>query len=574
VRPPALGGARRARFRAPLRADAVARGGARPAPAPAPLGLDRGRAVVVGVIDDAINPLHARFRGPGGETRVDSHWSQDARATAMGTVPFGRAWSRAELEAELARPASTDEARLRRLGLVDPARGGPQPLARRISHGTHVADLAAGFAPGAAPREVRLVTVALPGLVTLDTSGASLAPFLVAALDHVLDQAAARSRAEGFPLPVVVNFSYAVSGGPQDGTHPIETAIDALAAAHEARMRAEFPKAGAKALARARVEVILPSGNSRQDRMHAARAAAASGATRLDLDWRINPGDVTDNLLEIWLPEGAGPPALAVTPPGQTGPLPVAGLAPESPRVLQGPDGAVIGRAAVDVTGPAGKGACRRLLVALAPSAAPAGTRVATAPPGRWRVAVEADLPAGTELRAFVHRDDPPAGYARPGRRSWLEDPSYALYGRNGAPADEDTPATTVRRAGTLSGIATSPGTCTVAGWQGAAPATPPAETRPAPFAGESPPGLPGVDRAARTDRSPVLRGLLAAGTASGSRVALSGTSVAAPQVARARMLHWLGAPAPAPLPVALPADPDREAARRRRLGTEVVPPF
>ena len=66
------------------------------------------------------------------------------------------------------------------------------------------------------------------------------------------------------------------------------------------------------------------------------------------------------------------------------------------------------------------------------------------------------------------------------------------------------------------------------------------------------------VDRAAVADRSPVLRGVLAAGTLSGSRVAMGGTSAAAPRGVRAL---WEGEE-----PGILGGDPDP------RLGSSVLP--
>jgi len=569
----------RARFRAPLRADAIAAGPlSRPGYARQNL-AQQGRAAIVGIIDDAINPLHDRFRAADGGTRVDFFWAQDARATASGTVPFGRAWDRPALEAELARPAATTCDRLHRLGLLDAARGGPAPLAARVGHGTHVADLAAGFDPAEAPRGARIVAVALPALVTLETSGGTLAPFLIAALDHILDRAALISETEGAALPVLVNFSYALSGGPRNGLHLIETAIDALVAAHEARMARAFPSAPVPP-----VQVLLPAGNAHLDRLHAATdPAPAPGRATLEVDWRVNPGDATQNLAEIWLPRDASEVAIALAPPGG---------APQSLEALEagravllhdGPAGPVIGRVAGETqagetqasgaqagavqngrAGDAPGTRLRRVLIALAPTQVAPGAGAWPAPPGRWRIAVSAGLARGETIRVAVLRDEAPAGQRRPGRASWLEHPAYRRFDARGDLETRDQPGCPVRRAGSLSGIATGSRTTVVGGWEGTAQGFPDG-CRPARYAGASADGLREVDLAARADRSRARAGVPAAGIASGSVVAMSGTSVAAPQALRALLLARLGRDAPDAAETGR-ADP--------QLGAALLPPL
>ena len=187
---------------------------------------DPAKLVVVGVIDDAINLGHARFRRGATGSRVDYGWVQDSKAPAgagNGTdfVPFGRELTRAEIEAaQTATQGQGDDVLLRELGLVDFSKTGHNTLARRASHGTHVMDLATGAAADRADINRRIVTVQIPALATLDTSGALLALFAVSGLRFILARARAMSRALAMPVPAVVNFSYGLAGGPHDGTRP------------------------------------------------------------------------------------------------------------------------------------------------------------------------------------------------------------------------------------------------------------------------------------------------------------------------------------------------------------------
>jgi hypothetical protein len=105
----------------------------------------------------------------------------------------------------------------------------------------------------------------------------------------------------------VINFSFGNVAGPHDGTSDLEQAIDEII-----RKRREI----------ARLEVVIPSGNSHLARLHAQitfdaeapedqadRSDGNRGAYQADLNWRVLPDDRTPSFLEIWLPR---------TPPGQS----------------------------------------------------------------------------------------------------------------------------------------------------------------------------------------------------------------------------------------------------------------
>ena len=153
----------------------------------------------------------------------------------------------------------------------------------------------------------------------------------------------------------------------------------------------------------------------------------------------------------------------------------------------------------------------------------------------------------------YVQRDDTPFGYPRRGRQSYLD--HAGAYERDPQTGDyrlqkEGCP---IIYAETLSSIATCPMTSgdhvIVVGAAEASEALPPSDyPPPADYTSSGPTkGRPGPDCSAFADEGDALWGVLAAGTFSGSAVKLSGTSVAAPQIAGqvADQLEAMAYPAP-----------------------------
>lgn len=518
-----------------------------------PTSVSSGRVVVMAVIDDAINVAHERFRAHGGgpHTRVDFAWVQDG--AHEGAVPFGRELTRHTIDQALATHGEDDAAVLGELGLIDFRDGGMRHLGGRLGHGTHVLDLAAGDAPADAADDLRIIAVQLPRLVTRDTSGQHYTAFVFAALEYIL----ARARAiygglgdtGGRKLPLILNFSYGISGGAHDGSNFIEDAIEALTSDTAAGDWLD-------------VYSILPMGNRNLARGHAEAVAAEGGQTALTLPWSVPPGDTTSNYLEIYVPSAA-PFRVAVTLPDGTtrdlGDL-------STPQVLMCPrngariEQAVVARIARDEpvrwTGEAAD--TRRILLALAPSDPQADERSA-APHGLWSVRVSATLNAGERISAWLLRDDFALGHRPLGaQQSFLDDPAYRTNGPDGVVLGrdpQDSPAV-VRRSGACNGMAMSANTVRVGGYMvgGALPNI-------VTYSGTAAGWMRQPLAAAASDRSPTRPGLLVAGLHSGTTVALNGTSVAAPQIARCLADAMMDPPAPAaggaggqpPIPPGLP---------------------
>jgi len=135
-------------------------------------------------------------------------------------------------------------------------------------------------------------------------------------------------------------------------------------------------------------------------------------------------------------------------------------------------------------------------------------------------------------------RDDTPPGFRALGRQSYFEDQGYRRFDYSGHEVETDQADSVVKRAGTINGIATDRQTIVIGGFKRkemvAAPYTAGGPiTIPA---GESDLHRDGPDAVAVSEDSTVHSGILAAGSRSGSVVAMGGTSATAPQISR-----WIG---------------------------------
>jgi hypothetical protein len=498
--------------------------------------------VVVGVIDDAFAFAHQRVRLEDGTTRVEYIWLQDGVCGGMvAAVDYGREYRKPDQGGEkgidtLLNDCTTagvlDEDKLYRLtGVVDFTRDGHKAVARRAAHGTHVVDLAGGFDPRKNRRDRPIVCVQLPWRTTADTSGSRLDPFVLDGIWYILDRADRIALQRGCgPLPVVINFSYGLIAGPHDGTSALEAAIDEVVAAR--KLVATNPP----------LEVILPSGNSHLRRAH-AKVSFRNPTDKLDMSWRVLPDDRTSSFLEIWLPHrpggaGATRMALTVTPPGGVT-SPLLGELDGAGFVWQPHGQPLCWMLYRLVPAPTSRG---RFLVALLPTEF-LDVAGELAPAGIWTVTLHnASLGAAELVQAWIQRDDTPFGYPVRGRQSYFDEACYLRFDGQGREIEEDThpeqvaSACHVKRAGSINALATGAKTIVAGGYlrkelrlarySAGEPITP---TRDLPLD----PNFRKPDAALVSDDSKVHAGVLAAGNRGGGLVAINGTSVAAPQLAR-----------------------------------------
>lgn len=232
----------------------------------------RGGGVIVGIIDGGIDYRHEAFRNDDGTSRILFLWDQRAASDGSGTVPFGRQYDKAAIDAAL---ASGDP-----LGQV--------PHRDTRGHGTHVACIAAGNGRsnddfrGVAP-DADLIVVASRG----ETKTLGRSTSAQAAYQYIVD------RAQGRPL--VINQSQGMNGGGHCGESLLETAIDNLL-----RGRAAI--------------AVKSAGNEQQWRIHAGgELLEGQTATR---DFRVGQGNFRIAILEAWF-DDLDTISIALQPPGE-----------------------------------------------------------------------------------------------------------------------------------------------------------------------------------------------------------------------------------------------------------------
>lgn len=475
------------------------------------------RRTIVAIIDDGLAFAHERFRLRDGRTRVRYFWNQDDATNTNAPAGFG--WGRELSSAEIDRML----AECTHGGLLNEdafyRRAGQDLVHRRAKHGTHVMDIACGADPKQALKEDSqlpdIIAVQLPRWVTEETSGAFLTPNVYAALSYVLSRADQIAVEEGTgPIPVVANLSYGTIAGPHDGTAQLEVAIDQLISARAAPFRVVLP-AGNHYLARCRARLELPKASKRAERIEQLR-------------WRVQPDNRAASFMELWLPELTAEksrPEIAIrvtTPAHERSEWLVANQTWRWPL-----SGAVRFRA----TYVAAAGERPYVFLAMAPTADLRAGPL-TAPSGTWLIEIK-NIGAATRLDAWIQRGDTPFGYPLSGRQSRFEDRDYERFDLAGRVEQVDNMSSRVRREGTINAVATGSHAIVVGAFLRS-------DRKTSEYSGAGGQAMPGAsatirspDLSAVADDTSVLRNLLAAGTRSGSVVAMNGTSVAAPQATR-----------------------------------------
>ncbi|MEM7776085.1 MAG: S8 family serine peptidase, partial [Pseudomonadota bacterium] len=202
--------------------------------------------VAVGIIDDGIAFAHRRFRyldTTGGasveRTRVSRIWLQDIEQAKDSSVAFGKVLTNKDIDELISENGGEDYDIYRTKGFVDfgtyeTSFSSPYKhfsLAHRVAHGTHVADVAAGYEPTDETAALRpIFAVQLPSDVTADTSGTSMASYALQALQKIIHWADYPDGPDqpSRPLPLVVNFSYGFIAGPKDTTQTFEREVQRM----------------------------------------------------------------------------------------------------------------------------------------------------------------------------------------------------------------------------------------------------------------------------------------------------------------------------------------------------------
>ncbi|WP_299409993.1 S8 family serine peptidase [uncultured Roseobacter sp.] len=524
--------------------------------------------VIVGLIDDAIHIGHRRFRDQDGLSRVDFAWIHDAPWAGQNSVPFGREIPGFLTSLAIENNPNDDDALMRELGLIAQEDRPYLPTSLRLhgSHGTHVADLAAGYEPHHSDAlHRRIVAVQLPVFASQDTSGTSLMTSIIAASGYIFARALQMSHHYKVPIPVVVNFSYGFGGGPRIGKHIVERALRKQAEAY--RRETALIQSSSHGGVRAPAELVLPAGNGHLSQTHAVGPRPAVGtAPELDFQLRVQPDDRSSSFVEIWFSAKTKEVVITVTPPdGGSRSFEFDLSGPYSNQTSLDSDyvlaerrrdggqsfeaGTVIARLSLDrpnETPPAARKPHKppkdedctpfwRVVLALGPSKC-LKTNQLPCPHGIWKVACKGHLDGRGSVQAWVQRDEAVGGFGVRGRQAYIEDANHQnnRFDQLGdvMVTDHGQPESIVKRNGTVSGIATNPANdasplLTIGGalWD---------SDRAAVYSSAgNDKKLSAPHFLAPSDSSRILTGINAAATRNGGQVAMGGTSVAAPQVVR-----------------------------------------
>jgi hypothetical protein len=504
------------------------------------------RLPVAAVIDDGIAFLNARFRANPRHTRIRAVWLQASDALSAGDVVCGQVLTGPDIDAHLATGGEEAEVYAQVNRALHPVTDGALTN-RRVAHGTHVLDLAAGAAPWGADamRDLPILAVQLPPQSVRDTAGRRMETYLVQGLRWLLSEALRQAHGTDVP-PMVVNISLGSLAGPGDSHAFLADWLKHEVARH------------ARLTGGAKLRLVIAYGNARLARL------VARGELRLsqpmELIWRTLPDDHTSSHLEIRtdasMVQGL---QVTLTPPSGSG-LPVLEVpwpARETGWQLAGPVAALS-----SIHEPGGTAL---LHLALGPTIGLPG--LPACPPGGWRVALRTTEAEPVRVTARVQRDDTPFGYRTLGRQSWLDHPQgwewdTEARGYLAPRAAADAPGCPVTREGSAVAYAGADDPAILFVAAGRPVTGQPDQLRPSSYSSEGARHLArpgeslGPTLAARGDDGVMLAGRRAAGILSGSVTRLSGTSVAAPDVARSLLCYFRNTP----------ADQQSESAERRAL--------
>lgn len=516
-----------------------------------PHGLAPKQTIVFGIIDDSFNPVHERFlvEDDGGHqsTRFDYLWAQDGISSDanLASVNHGREYTRQDINAVLNQNPNLDETTmLKRLGLIDmrSQEFQPNPLQLNVTHGNFVSNIAAGYSKfDDTAINRRIVAAQLPIMATQDTSGSTLISSIICSIQYIFERAKAMSEATGIALPVVINFSYGLFGGPHNGKHIVEQAFIENSEVYRADVKNLIGGDDVP------VEIVLPAGNNALGQAHAVtkKATRNNQKLNLDLNLRVQPQDQTSSYVEFWLPKNASKTKIEVVlPDGNKENFKLDDLNNPFGQVLAKKLGSKVTQktivARLKLNNPIRdadndpSGNYWRVLLAIAPTLVLDEDRM-PAPAGIWEIKVSAKIPKNACLESWIQRDVAVSGASIEARQAYFEDAVYEDH-RFDALTDisvYDRCDTQIKRNGTISGVATFKSTddekigVTIVGgyqWSNNAGSF---------YSAAGSDITRNVETMVTTDTSRALAGILSIGTNSGSTKSLSGTSVGSPQAAR-----------------------------------------
>jgi hypothetical protein len=515
--------------------------------------------VIVGVIDAGISLGNQRFRDRSGErTRILAAWQQGAArdpAKPQDYLPFGQELYKKDIDAMIDMHSKNavfaEHDFNREAGLVDMVNPhGTRDLAGRHAHGTMVLDLAAGSVSELSDDLIKIIAVNLPNRRSINNSGIFLDYFTLFAVKRIADLADLifrKSRAESkrkddgqiWPdggFPIVINLSFGKNAGSKDGLDHFSAAVHEINTAR--RDTGRLP-----------LQLVIPVGNHNLDQGNAVFHLDPGAES--DIDFKTLPEDQSSNFLEIWsdpLPLKDGellqhvdvPLEIAIVSPNDERLEWVAGHHKQSRMLGQIAKLYCYLRPSKD--SPTYK-VCYTLCTA--PTLLHNQHERPVAPSGRWRISIRNKGIRPVQAFLSVQTDQSIMPHAQTGLLARLEHPDYRrCHETTGRCLDSCDPPSSfaggvpdssaiLRRHGSINSTAASSDVIAVAGYRAS-------DGRPADYSatGQGAPLDPTRSRAfpsvaLPTDDSPALFGAHGAGAASGSVVAMRGTSFAAASATR-----------------------------------------
>ncbi len=284
-----------------------------------PIDGSQSPAKLVAVIDNGLPFAHPDLLSRGGNTivpRFDSIWDQRDDAAAppdwvTTLTPFGALLTQTAMQTLIGSTYSgLDEVRAYAQASY-PVLDGSTPHGCGVSH--LLASCKVGLMDGSrrdfnAWSATAIIGVQLPRPKLEDTAGAWLGFYALAALRHAVNRAGDIAKANRWHL--VANLSYGSLGGPHDGSSMFERAVDELVVWARGPTR------------KSKLDVVMASGNSRHQPVHAVSKLPAGGSAHMRCV--VPPDNPHECQFELWLPakdEVSAPLdptdiTVTVTPPG------------------------------------------------------------------------------------------------------------------------------------------------------------------------------------------------------------------------------------------------------------------
>jgi len=519
---------------------------------------------VVGVIDDGFGIFNTNFNDSTGRSRIRYFWNQNgdtsisqkitasSNPVSVDQFEYGYELNHTEIDAIRAKfgdvnlPAAESSA-YKTMNYAS--------VAGEASHGTHVLDCAAGTLDDTNAKiwndtAIIAVQVYKENELSSDTSGRWLGVSMLDGIRYILDrvfrlpnfidsvfqnvidsgtfQIGQASQTVVY-RPVLINISYGNIAGPHNGSSILETAIDELI---EKQRNTLYP-----------LDIFVSSGNHKQSKCHSCVHIKAGKSQ--ELSWRVYPDDRTPSFMELWLPESMfdfdeSSLELRVCAPNEhydDAQVIKLGECWSLKNQNENSECVVVGL-------PKSKNAAGDRGMFLLATSSTFGNKNNAATPGVWKVFISNNSNASCEINAWIERDDGTLNAMIAGRQSHFEDSEHSDLDSLGFPLLKDVPLNgRIRVEGTVNGIATGRNTNVVASKTvdderltyysgiGTEPVSSGLLSR------QSSIRMPNLTMWA--DDSNVNPGTIASGTYSGSRITLSGTSVASALATR-EAVKWI----------------------------------